>query len=916
MMWFLACPVVSAAEPLPFTAQLVDEGVFEVDLVEPIGESFDVDRHDELLEQAAAAAPLGSRAVRLFGRDALTGRRVRVADRLPKFEPVPDKEPYSSVPADNPGPAVGILSGKAVYLAQSHGWIYSEALGRFATQRGNIHETVEDLHNPEGMNQYLTAYLENAGARVFTVRERDQQTLTAIADNDGSGYAEVGSGFETFGDGLGEAASYDHGANPFDSGTTRRFPADGGAVATWTPAVPADGYYAVYISWDSDSANATDAHYRITHPGGVIDRYYDQTVHGSTWQYTDQLWLPAGTGGLTVELVGDSATPGRWLSADAVRIGGGMGIIARQGGTTGRPRWEGGGIQGGQYLGAPPSVYDPYNDGDGSDPSSRSRWAAWEHPNGEDAVYLAWHSNGLTGLPDSPARGTSSYYAGGGTDAPDASECSSPAITGSYTLTDEVHDGMIGQITGRWDAGWQDRGINTSCFAEVNPNYNSEMPAALVELGFHDNIDDAWHIKQPAFRRDVSRGMAQGIIRYFAGQDGVAPVYPPEPPISVSAVHEPGGGIRLSWQPGPSGGVDGDAPSGYLVYTSPNGRSWDTGFAVTGTTTVVNPPFLNQYFRVVGTNTGGQSFPSEIVGARHSPDGFAPVLVIGAFDRLDMGLLGNEDIPTLGNVRRLLATALNPGDVIAYHGRAIGDAGWFWDSASDEAAANIDLSAYDVVVWAAGEESTADESFSDAQQVMLRSYLDGGGTLIASGSEVLWDLDERGSPTDQAFASEVLGATLAADASSSSSVVGEGVLAGLSMDFGASRYPIEFADVLTATGTPIARYGGGNEVAGVLTSNSAFFGFPLDGIEDDGDRAAVYEALLAVLAPDVEPPPVEDPDPPPIDTDDPTDTDQTGPGGQSRRVAISDLGGCGCSGTPPALGWFALLGTLAMRRRR
>ena len=80
------------------------------------------------------------------------------------------------------------------------------------------------------------------------------------------------------------------------------------------------------------TGNATDAHYRITHPGGTIDRWYDQTVHGSTWQYVDELWLTAGQS-LTVELVGD-ATTGSWLSADAVRIGGGMDDISRHGETT------------------------------------------------------------------------------------------------------------------------------------------------------------------------------------------------------------------------------------------------------------------------------------------------------------------------------------------------------------------------------------------------------------------------------------------------------------------------------------------------------------------------------------------------------------------------------------------------------
>ncbi|MEZ4319253.1 MAG: N-acetylmuramoyl-L-alanine amidase [Myxococcota bacterium] len=908
---------------LPFVGRVVDDEVFEAELREPIGPVFDADRFDELLELASGARPSGTHVVRLVGRDAITGELVRVLDRLPVLPDVPEKEPFTSAPADNPGLATGILSGKAVYLSQCHGWIYQESLGRFATQRGNIHETVEDLHNPEGMNQYLTAYLENAGAAVFTVKERDLQTATAIADNDGSGYSESGTGFETYLDGFGNASTYAYGTDPFDSGTTRRFPATGGGVATWTPSVPVDGYYNVYVSWDSDPANASDAHYRIVHPGGVIDRYYDQKVHGSTWQYTDQLWLPAGVGGLTVELVGDSTQTGAWLNADAVRIGGGMGVITRQGVTTGRPRWEGGAVQGVQFLGAPSSIYDPFSDGDGSDPTSRSRWAAWEHPSGEEAVYVSWHSNALTGQPDSPARGTTVYYAGGGSDSPHAAECSAGAVTGSFTLADELQDGIMEQIVGRWDAGWQDRGVNRECFSEVSPSNNSEMPAALIELAFHDNPDDAAALKDPGFRRDVSRGMAKGIIRYFAAQDGVTPQFPPESPQSVSALHEPGGGIRLSWAAGPSGGLDGDAPTGYIVYTSVDGRSWDNGFAVSGTTTLVNPPYATRFWRVVATNGGGQSFPSDIVGARHSPEGFAPILVVGAFDRFDTGQLGFESINTLGTVRRFDVRAVNASDIVVPLGRSVGDAGWFFDSIADEALPSVDLSAYDLVVWGAGEESTVDETFSDAQQATIRAFVDGGGALIASGSEVLWDLDNRGSTTDRAFASDVLGATFAADAAASTVVVGEGVLAGLNVDYGNGRYPAEFADVLTPGSPVIARYNGG-EVAGVLGGGVAFFGFPLDVIGDEAQRTAVFDALLTELIPDVEPPPVVDPDPPPIDTDEPPPDTDVPPGDtdgpvvqNARRVPLGELGrGCGCaSGSPVSTGLFTLMLAFLARRR-
>ncbi len=915
-------------EPPRLVGTLTEQGVFEATLQAPEGERgsigpvVTVEFHDLLLEDAVGMAPPEATVVRVFGFDAVTGERIALETRLPEIPPVPVKEPLQpySAPADNPGPAQGALSGKAIYLSQCHGWIWSETLGRFATQRGNIHETVEDMHNPEGMNQYLTAYLENAGAQVFTVKERDIQPETAIVDNDGggAGYTETGSGFETYLDGFAIAGSYAYGVDPFDAGTTRRFPADGGGVATWTPTVPADGYYNVYVSWDSDPANATDAHYRITHPGGVIDRTYDQTVHGSTWQYVEKLWLTAGTGSLTVELVGDSSQAGAWLSADAVRIGGGMGVIARNGQTTGRPRWEGGGIQGAQYLGAPSSVYDPFNqDNDGSDPTSRPRWAAWEHPSGEDAVYVSWHSNAFNGA----ARGTNVFYHDSG------------GVTGSGSLATEVQTSIMDQITGRWDAGWQDRGVDQANFSEVNPSNNSEMPAILIELAFHDNVDDAFHLKHPKFRRDTSRGMLQGIIRYFADRDGLTAVFPPESPVGVQAVHEPGGGVRLSWQPGPSGSLDGDAPTGYLVYTSEDGRSWDNGFAVTGTTTVVNPPYESRFFRVVATNDGGQSFPSEVFGVRQSPDGFAPVLVVGAFDRFDVGLLGGEDVTNLGYIRRFDVRATNASDIIVPLGRAIGDADWFYDSASDEALSNIDLSAYDVVVWATGEESTVDETVSDAQQATLQAYVDGGGVVITSGAELLWDLHSQGSPSDQAFAEGVLGASFAADAASSTQVSGADVLAGLSVDFGNGRYPVEFPDVLAPVGTTVVATYGGGEVAGVIGPSGATFGFPLDAIGDDSQRAAWMEGLLEALAPQIQPPDPPDPDPDPIDTGDPVETDTDDPidtdtpvdtdgsGVNTRRVPLTSLGnGCGCAPsssapTGPVLLVLGLVGVLARRRR-
>lgn len=818
---------------------------------------------------------------------------------------VAEKEPWAplpvpvELPVDAPGAADGALSGRAVYLSQCHGWIWYDSLDGFSTQRGNVWDTVEDVHNPEGLNQFLANYLENAGARVFTAKERDQNPTMVVVDDGDLGYAEAGDGFADGEAGYGWLPTYVYGENPFDLGGTRRFPAGQGAVATWTPDVPEDGHYAVYVSWDADADNARDAHYRLVHPGGTIDRWFDQTVHGSTWQYVETLWLPAGES-LSVELVGDGASGG-WLSADAVRIGGGTGLVERYGETTGRPRWEEGAILSTQFSGAPETVYDPYEDGNGSDPSSRSRWADWEHPAGEDALYLSWHSNACDGC---GARGTVTYTY-------DAACSAGPSVDGSTDLAEALQDEIVSAATLLWDAAWQDRGTNTDCFSEVNPSHNDEMPAALVELAFHDTEIDAEHLKDPQFRRDAARAMYRAIVRYWADRDGIEPHYLPEPPTGV-ALRNGADGLALSWAAGVSGWPWGDAAEGYVVYRSADGRAWDAGTTVTGTSTTVEAaPGETVYVRVAATNAGGVSFPSDVVAARRSLDGTAPVLLVAAFDRLDAGQLAWDDMgPSLGEVVKMDVRRMNGSDVAVAHAAAIDAAGWPFDGVADEAIEGADLSAYRLVVWAAGEESTADETFSSAQQAQLRAFHAGGGALWASGAEILWDLDERGTEDDRAFAEEVLGAAMEADDADTDRVAGEDLLAGLTLDFTDPPYPIEWPDVLATDRAAVARYGTGG-VAAALGERVALFGFPFEAIADADARDEVAARLLPALVPDYVPP---------EDTGgEPGGDDDSGGAAAARPSPAEEAAGCGCaSATTPGAGWGigGLLAALLARCRR
>ena len=155
------------------------------------------------------------------------------------------------------------------------------------------------------------------------------------------------------------------------------------------------------------------------------------------------------------------------------------------------------------------------------------------------------------------------------------------------------------------------------------------------------------------------------------------------------------------------------------------------------------------------------------------------------------------------------------------------------------------------------------------------------------------------------------------------------------MDFDVSDgapYPVEFPDVLASSRTVIAEYTTG-EMAAVLGSDVATFGFPFDTIGDPNVRTEVAGRLLSNLAPNYVPPSVGAPSIPVVTngvngggttTTTTTGTTNTTPPTttQTTDTHVDPIGsekkGCGCDsgGAPgPMALWFGFA-ALLMRRRR
>ena len=76
------------------------------------------------------------------------------------------------------------LQNRHLSVWASHGRYYDNDQKRWKWQRPNLFGTTEDLFTQTIVVPYLIPMLQNAGAIVFTPRERDWQKKEIIVDND------------------------------------------------------------------------------------------------------------------------------------------------------------------------------------------------------------------------------------------------------------------------------------------------------------------------------------------------------------------------------------------------------------------------------------------------------------------------------------------------------------------------------------------------------------------------------------------------------------------------------------------------------------------------------------------------------------------------------------------------------------
>lgn len=584
-----------------------------------------------------------------------------------------------------------------IAMWQSHGWYYEQKLGRWEWQRARIFQTVEDLYTQSYVVPFLVPMLENAGANVLLPRERDYNKMELILDNDMNIYSEI-DGKEKW-----QTSSkpgfanpkefYLDGENPFGMGSAREaktIKKGDESIAEWKIDVPKRGEYGVYVSYHSYKNSTEDARYTIYHNGGKTEYNVNQKMGGGTWIFLGYFDFDVNKNHKVV-LSNISSKSGQIVSADAIKVGGGMGNIARMPlaegyekenvkssekisdnqkiktnikyfpETSGRPRYTEGARYWMQWAGIPDSIYNQtegkndYTD----DYASRGHWV--NYVAGGSSVLpkrdglnipldfaFAFHTDAGTTLNDSII-GTLGIYM---THHNDEIFENYKSRWASRDLSELIMNEIVEDIRRDYEPNWTRRALWNRSYAEARvPN----VPTMLLELLSHQNFADMRYGLEPEFRFMVSRSIYKGMLKFLASQYNREYVVQPLPVKNFVVKFVGDTKLHLQWQPTADMAEPSATPTQYIIYKRVDDEGFDNGTLVRGNIYELDIDKDKMYsFRVVAANEGGKSFPSETLSAMRKSNEKGVALIVNGFTRTSAphsfvasdsiaGFFGDED---------------------------------------------------------------------------------------------------------------------------------------------------------------------------------------------------------------------------------------------------------------------------------
>lgn len=555
------------------------------------------------------------------------------------------------------------LQNRHLAVWASHGRYYDFRKEHWRWQRPGLFGTCEDILTPSIVTPFLMPMLENAGAVVFSPRERDTQANEVIVDNDrpksGGLYREDNGPRKWTDAGQGFAhvrETYRDMQNPFNDGTARKVSAQAEnamlSTITWTPNVPESGEYAVYVSYKTLPTSVPDAVYTIRHQGISTQVRVNQKMGGGTWVYLGTFAFDKGQSlNGSVSLSNHSDYQGH-VTADAVRFGGGMGNIERGDpfdeyqATSGLPRYLEGARYYMQWAGMPYRVYSTKEGSNDYADDINARGHGVNHV-ARGSVYMP--SDTLPGL-NVPLELAIGLH----TDAGLRDNMDIIGTLGVYTTqfydkklatglsrlcSRDLADAMLAQVCKDMTfhfGTWNRRSLYDRNYSESR---EPQVPSMILEMLSHQNYADMLVAHDPYCKFVLARAVYKTILRHSAAmhRSSKAPTVQPLPVKNVAAVaNVQDKHITLSWTPQNDPLEESAKPTSYIIYTKQNDRGWDNGTVVSANKININAiPGVMYRFRIAAINDGGSSLQSEEVCARipYNRNGQS-ILIVNGFERL------------------------------------------------------------------------------------------------------------------------------------------------------------------------------------------------------------------------------------------------------------------------------------------
>ena len=811
------------------------------------------------------------------------------------------------------------LTNRHIALWASHGFFYDNNKGEWRWQRPKLFSTTEDLFTPTIVVPYLIPMLEKAGAVVFTPRERDLQTNEIIVDNDdkdaGVSYIEIGEKNRWTGTGKKGFArhygNYRDGENPFIAGTARMVKTTSKrkniSFVSYQPNIPEEGKYAVYVSYQTMENSIDDACYTVWHKGVSTDIVVNQQMGGGTWVYLGTFDFDKGCNEFNRIIISNHSKSKGIVTTDAIRLGGGMGNIERNGKTSGMPRSLEGARYYAQWAGMPYKIYSSKNGTDDYADDINTRSLMTNHLAG-GSCYIPSRSGSKVPIELSLAIHSDAGYAK-----------DSKGLIGSLAIcTTNFNDGRLGAGISRMASkdlanalltnvtndlkfkygDWKCRGLYDRNYSETRL---PEMPSAILEILSHQNFPDMSYGQDPNFKFTIARSIYKTILKYVSELHGLSYVVTPLTPTNFRMEFVSKNEIRLSWDAVNDQQERTAKPTGYVVYTSIGSSGFDNGQYIRSLNSykIKLEPGVLYSFRVAAVNRGGESFPSEVLCAMYNPNASKSIMIVNGFYRLsspairhnqyeqgfdidsDAGVtlgatagwvgrqrvfntcnMGDETETGLGWSSDELAGKIISGNEMNYvqtHAQSIAAAGCYnIASCSSKAveAGLTDLTAYDATDLLLGLERNDGRSLEyyktmpTAMRQHLQHYLQHGGALLVSGSYVATDMTTQ---EEQWFISNILKFySNGSNRDCNETIEGMGTTLHFHHSLNAVHYAATAPDALLPVAPAYAalRYSNGQNAAVAYKGNdyrTFTMGFPFECITDKQKRNSIMRGILKFL---------------------------------------------------------------------